>query len=293
MNTQKNKTWIAGVLLAVSASLCCITPVLALLSGVGGIAATFSWLEPARPFLISFTVLVLGFAWYQKLKPRKQEEIDCACEDETRPSFLHSKNFLSVVTILAIGLLTFPSYSHIFYSNNNEKHAVITNKSSFITADFSIDGMTCTSCEEHIQQAVNGLAGVLESTANYNEGTAQVKFDSDKISVDKISEAINETGYTVVEFKIKNFTASGRKVDSIEKIQVSIKGMTCSGCEEHVRQAVIGLEGIIETSISYKEGNAVIRYDASKTSLEKIKEAINGTGYKVIDSKSIVDAKDI
>lgn len=209
MNSQKNKTWIAGVLLAVSASLCCITPVLALLSGVGGIAATFSWLEPARPYLISFTLLVLGFAWYQKLKPRKQEEIDCACEDETRPSFWQSKNFLGMVTILAIGLLTFPSYSHIFYSNNNEKHAVITNKSSFITADFSIDGMTC------------------------------------------------------------------------------------SGCEEHVRQAVIGLEGIIETSISYKEGKAVIRYDASKTSLEKIKEVINATGYKVIDSKSIVDTKDL
>ena len=69
MNVQKDKTWIAGVVLAVTASLCCLTPVLALLSGISGIAATFSFLEPARPYFISITVLVLGFAWYQKLLP--------------------------------------------------------------------------------------------------------------------------------------------------------------------------------------------------------------------------------
>ncbi|MDZ7646572.1 MAG: hypothetical protein U5K54_05000 [Cytophagales bacterium] len=46
----------------------CITPVLALISGVGGIAATFSWLEPVRPYLIGITTLVLGFAWYQELE---------------------------------------------------------------------------------------------------------------------------------------------------------------------------------------------------------------------------------
>jgi mercuric ion transport protein len=67
MNTGKDKTWIAGIVLALTASLCCLTPVLALLSGVSGIAATFSFLEPARPCLVSTTVLALGFAWYQKL----------------------------------------------------------------------------------------------------------------------------------------------------------------------------------------------------------------------------------
>ncbi|MEK7254190.1 MAG: heavy metal transporter, partial [Bacteroidota bacterium] len=40
----------AGALAAVAASLCCITPVLALLAGTSGLASTFSWLEPARPW---------------------------------------------------------------------------------------------------------------------------------------------------------------------------------------------------------------------------------------------------
>jgi len=69
----------AGLVIAITASLCCITPVLALISGVSGMAASFSWLEPLRPFMIALTVLFLGFAWYQKLKP-KQAEVDCTCE---------------------------------------------------------------------------------------------------------------------------------------------------------------------------------------------------------------------
>src|SRR3990172_5315672 len=104
----------AGILSAIAASLCCITPVLALIAGSSGIAATFSWLEPARPYLIVVTVLVLGFAWYQKLKPKKAE-IECDCETDEKPSFLQSKRFLSIVTVLAALLLAFPYYSHIFY----------------------------------------------------------------------------------------------------------------------------------------------------------------------------------
>ena len=61
----------AGLLTAIAASLCCITPVLALVAGTSGLASTFSWLEPYRPYLIGLTILVLGFAWYQKLKDRK------------------------------------------------------------------------------------------------------------------------------------------------------------------------------------------------------------------------------
>jgi mercuric ion transport protein len=75
-----NKLIGTGLLTAITASLCCITPVLALIAGTSGIASTFSWIEPFRPYLIGLTILVLGFAWYQKLKPQK--EIDCECETD-------------------------------------------------------------------------------------------------------------------------------------------------------------------------------------------------------------------
>lgn len=72
MDNQK-RLLSAGILTAIAASLCCITPVLALLVGTSGIASSFSWMEPFRPYLIGFTILVIGYAWYQKLKPVKKK----------------------------------------------------------------------------------------------------------------------------------------------------------------------------------------------------------------------------
>ena len=69
---SENKLIGAGLLTAIAASLCCITPVLALIAGTSGIASTFSWIEPFRPYLIGLTILVLGFAWYQKLETSKR-----------------------------------------------------------------------------------------------------------------------------------------------------------------------------------------------------------------------------
>lgn len=99
-NSKSSQSWLgAGVITAIGASLCCITPVLALISGASGIASSFSWMEPFRPYLIAITLGVLGFAWYQKLKPKTAEEIACACEDDEKPSFFQSKTFLSIITV--------------------------------------------------------------------------------------------------------------------------------------------------------------------------------------------------
>ena len=119
MNMEKSSNTAAytAIISAIAASICCITPVLALIAGTSGIASTFSWVEPLRPYLIGLTLLVLAFAWYQKLKPKSRQEIDCACEDDEKPSFLQSKKFLGIVTIFAAVMLTFPYYSGIFYPN--------------------------------------------------------------------------------------------------------------------------------------------------------------------------------
>lgn len=194
-----NKTWIAGLLTAFVASLCCITPVLALFSGATGIASTFSWLEPYRPYLIGLTVAVLGFAWYQKLKPKKAD-IDCACEDE-KPSFWQTKTFLAIVTVLAVLLMAFPKYAHIFYPKAEKKEVIIVDKSSIQQVEFKIKGMTCEACTETINLALSKVPGVLEYKTEYKTGSSTVKFDHSKTNGQAIADAVNETGYKIVSTK--------------------------------------------------------------------------------------------
>lgn len=200
MNRRNNTLFSAGIVSAIAASLCCITPVLALISGASGVASTFSWMEPARPYLIGITVLVLAFAWYQKLKPRTAEEIRCDCEDEKKP-FMQTKTFLGIVSVFAALMLTFPGYAHIFYPSNDNKEILIVNASDIQTVTFDIKGMTCNGCASHVENDVNKLPGIVSVNAIYEDATAKVEFDQSKVSLPQIEEAINGTGYIVVSRK--------------------------------------------------------------------------------------------
>lgn len=188
-----------GIVTAIAASLCCITPVLALIAGASGAASTFSWIEPARPYLIGITILVLGLAWYQKLKPRSKEAIECACEDDEKPSFWQSKKFLAIVTVFAGLMLAFPLYADVFYPKQN-RQVIVVDRQNIQTATFSVSGMTCTGCEEHVSHEVNKLDGIVEVNASYKKENAIVQFDSSKTSVGEIEKAISSTGYTVSIF---------------------------------------------------------------------------------------------
>lgn len=188
----------AGVLSAVTASLCCITPVLALISGTSGIAATFSWLEPFRPYLIGFTVFVLGFAWYQKINPKK--EMDCNCETDEKPTFLKSQLFLGIVTLFAIVMTAFPYYSGVFYQKH-KKETIGSNKATLQTLNLGVAGMTCSACEAHINHAVQQLSGVLNVNSSYENGTSEIKFDNSKTTIEAIEKAVNSTGYSVINKK--------------------------------------------------------------------------------------------
>ena len=198
MDNKKDKKLIgAGVVTAIAASLCCITPVLALFAGASGIASTFSWIEPFRPYLIGITILVLIAAWVQKLKPKKQE-IDCECDKEDKPSFWQSKLFLGIVTLFAGIMLAFPHYSYIFYPI--KKAGIVENTPSAIQElKVEVKGMTCESCNLHVEHEVSKLPGYVDAKADYKTGIVKVTYDTLKTSKQEVIKTINNTGYKILE----------------------------------------------------------------------------------------------
>ncbi len=200
MNFKKSNTTKlagAGILTAITASLCCITPVLALISGAAGAASAFSWIEPYRPYLIGITIIVLAFAWIQKLKPYKADEIACDCEDETKLSFWQSKRFLTIVTIFAVLMMAFPYYGSVFYPNNN-KEVVVVKQNDIQTLHLNVQGMTCSACDNNVENAVYQVPGVINAKADFHTGKAVVKFDKSKTSPKKIIKSIDATSYKVI-----------------------------------------------------------------------------------------------
>lgn len=192
----------AGVISAFAASLCCITPVVALLAGSSSIAANFSWIEPARPYLVGLSIAVLAFAWYQKLKPVKSNDMDCNCDTTKKASFLQTKTFLSIVTIFAILMMTFPLYAKMFYPKPKVQATIIAAVDNKQQVNFTIQGMTCEGCEEHVNNELSKVKGVIAYKTSYADKNSIVSFDKSKVDVKTIEAAINKTGYKVKEYKL-------------------------------------------------------------------------------------------
>ncbi|MBU1679587.1 MAG: mercuric transport protein MerTP [Bacteroidetes bacterium] len=202
----------SAIVTALLASLCCITPVLAVLGGLGGIATTFTFLEPLRPYLIGLTVVVLGYAFYKAYKPQKANDIDCACETDDlpagkagKPKFINSKKFLWIITAISALLITFPYYSKAIFPTTNG-NVVMVHSDNIVKAEIQIEGMTCASCENSVDYALKSEAGVIKASSSYKTGIAKVEFDKSKVTEDRLKKTIEEkVGYNVKDIEsIKN-----------------------------------------------------------------------------------------
>src|SRR5882762_10126425 len=200
------KTQIAlSVLTALSASMCCITPVLAIMAGTSSLATSLDWLEPFRPYFISGSIVTLGFAWFQALNVKKGEN---CCAPQWRKSFFHSKVFLGIITIFSFLLIAFPSYSKFFFQNSASQ--VVQEQTKNKRIELSVSGMTCPSCELHIESEVKKLPGISTVKASYEKGSTTVEYDEQKIKTDKIIAAVNGIGYHAEQQTLNKITLQAK-----------------------------------------------------------------------------------
>ncbi|MBV8256028.1 MAG: mercuric transport protein MerTP [Chitinophaga sp.] len=186
----------SGLLLAFTSSLCCIVPLLAILGGAGGTMAAFSWAAPLRPYLLAATAVVLAFAFYQAYKPKPKDA--CGCVEEKK-SWLQSKSFLWIVTVVSILLSAFPYYEKYFHSQAQAQTKIAGNESHIQQATLHIAGMSCDACEGHVNNALLQKKGVIQAKTFYAKGISMVTYDSTQVSIQQLATTIeDETGYKVL-----------------------------------------------------------------------------------------------
>ena len=88
-------------------------------------------------------------------------------------------------------------------------------------------------------------------------------------------------------------SCGGNKKDKLPEtissslVEVKIEGMTCTGCEQTIQRNVGKLEGIKSVTATFTNGRAVIEYYPGTVDTLKMKDAITGSGYKVIKFNSV------
>lgn len=63
---------------------------------------------------------------------------------------------------------------------------------------------------------------------------------------------------------------------------LKIQGMTCNHCVMRVAKALKGLPGVQDAKVDLQTGEAVVTFDDSKVSFEKMSFAVVEAGYKVV-----------
>ena len=66
------------------------------------------------------------------------------------------------------------------------------------TVSLKVSGMSCMHCRAAVQDALVSVAGVKSAEVNLDEGKATVTFDPKVATVDKMREAIKQSGFEVV-----------------------------------------------------------------------------------------------
>ena len=190
---QSSITPIGSVVSAIVASLCCIGPVAVVLIGVGSIGA-FSVFETYRPYLIGFTVIMLGLAFY--LTYRKREVIceDGSCKVERAGKW----NKISVwgATFLAAVAIAFPYYgASLITSAQATPPPHSTHSTSFAKAVLNIEGMDCQACAAGLEATLSRVDGVHKAKVEYEEGTAVIEYDPALAQPDKFIAQVDEAGF--------------------------------------------------------------------------------------------------
>ncbi len=60
---------------------------------------------------------------------------------------------------------------------------------------FSIQGFHCTGCADNVSRSLGTQEGVIKVDADYEQAKVAVRFDSDRITEDKIVEQIRQAGF--------------------------------------------------------------------------------------------------
>ena len=66
-------------------------------------------------------------------------------------------------------------------------------------------------------------------------------------------------------------------------VTIRVKGMKCPNCASSVAKALKATHGVQDAQVSSEKGEAVVTFDDEKVSEAKLREVIDGTGFKAAE----------
>ncbi len=177
-----------------------------------------------------------------------------------------------------------------------------------------IEDMTCQHCQKRVHDAIEALDGVTMVKVDLEAGEATVSYDSSKIDLEHVKQAVRDTGYHVAEevevcpvptpdgLKLMTEGLAGMPVEtevkdeapstgtktalsppgSTGKTTIGVTGMTCASCVQNIEKSLGKLPGVIKAVVNLTTEKAAVEYDPAQVGLEHFTKTITDLGYGVV-----------
>jgi Cu+-exporting ATPase len=86
-----------------------------------------------------------------------------------------------------------------------------------------IQGMTCASCVNKVEKALNSAKGVIRASVNFGTERASVEYISDEVSIRDLKKVVEEAGYKVLEVKEEDIVEKERLAREAELYRLKLK----------------------------------------------------------------------
>ncbi len=67
----------------------------------------------------------------------------------------------------------------------------------------------------------------------------------------------------------------------MEQVQLRVKGMSCTACEQRIQRAVAQVTGVMRSAADHRPGQIRVVFDPARTSPETVRARIEQAGYEV------------
>jgi Cu+-exporting ATPase len=153
---------------------------------------------------------------------------------------------------------------------------------NIIQIGFKVEGMTCSSCSSIVQKKLNSLDGITYANVNIATEKGQVQYDSQKIDIQTIVNAVDNLGYKAILNEERN----------TQKVTLKVKGMSCTACASQIEKSLNKMEGITSATVNFAAEKTTIQYDPKKVRLIDMQKTISGIGYELDLDEDEDDAVD-
>lgn len=117
---------------------------------------------------------------------------------------------------------------------------------------------------EAISQTLAKVDGVSTASTCSESKFTTISYDKDKACSSTIMSALKTAGYKV----------------QAQRVTYAVEGMSCGACSDKVSKALSKLKGVSDAKVCSESKQAVIDFNPSKVSEEKILATLDASGFK-------------